>query len=57
MAGLEWFTDNPGGGGRYLTDAATGLAEVAYDEKKANNDKLVAAVAATGHFTATVATN
>lgn len=26
MVGLEWFTDNPGGGGRYLTDVATGLA-------------------------------
>lgn len=26
MVGLEWFSDNPGGGGRYLTDAATGLA-------------------------------
>lgn len=26
MVGLEWFSDNPGGGGRYLTDVATGLA-------------------------------
>lgn len=26
MIGLEWFHDNPGGGGRYLTDAARGLA-------------------------------
>lgn len=27
MVGLEWFSDNPGGGGRYMTDVATGLAE------------------------------
>ncbi|HEY9720826.1 MAG TPA: glycosyltransferase family 4 protein, partial [Oscillatoriaceae cyanobacterium] len=26
MIGLEWFDDNPGGGGRYLADAARGLA-------------------------------
>lgn len=26
MAGLEWFSDNPGGGGRYLTEVAKGLA-------------------------------
>ncbi|MFN7145147.1 MAG: heavy-metal-associated domain-containing protein [Myxococcota bacterium] len=36
-------------------DAASGLAEVSYDEKKASNDKLVAAVGAIGHFTASVA--
>lgn len=38
-------------------DATTGVAEVAFDEKKANTAKLVAAVAATNQFTATVATN
>lgn len=38
-------------------DATTGVAEVAFDEKKANTDKLIAAVAATKQFTATVATN
>lgn len=27
MVGLEWFSDNPGGGGRYLTDVALGLAQ------------------------------
>ncbi|MNS26440.1 GDP-mannose-dependent alpha-(1-6)-phosphatidylinositol monomannoside mannosyltransferase [compost metagenome] len=26
MVGLEWFSDNPGGGGRYLADIAKGLA-------------------------------
>ena len=26
MVGHEWFDDNPGGGGRYLADAARGLA-------------------------------
>ncbi|MFN3431876.1 MAG: glycosyltransferase [Candidatus Sericytochromatia bacterium] len=26
MVGLEWFSDNPGGGGRYLADVAKGLA-------------------------------
>jgi glycosyltransferase involved in cell wall biosynthesis len=26
MVGLEWFSDNPGGGGRYLADVARGLA-------------------------------
>lgn len=39
-----------------VVDATTGKAEVAYDEKTANADKLIAAVAATGHFTAAVAT-
>lgn len=38
-------------------DATTGVAEVAFDEKKASTDKLIAAVAATKQFTATVATN
>ncbi len=38
-------------------DATTGVAEVAYDAKKANTDKLLAAVASTKQFTATVATN
>ncbi|MDP2306042.1 MAG: heavy-metal-associated domain-containing protein [Pseudomonadota bacterium] len=38
-------------------DATTGVAEVAFDEKKANTDKLIAAVAATKQFTATIATN
>ena len=38
-------------------DLTTGIAEVAYDAKKANTEKLLAAVAATGHFTATVAQN
>lgn len=36
-------------------DATTGVAEVAYDEKKASNDKLIAAVASTGSYTATLA--
>jgi copper chaperone CopZ len=36
-------------------DATTGVAEVSYDDKKATNDKLIAAVAATGAYTATVA--
>ncbi|MDP2315813.1 MAG: heavy-metal-associated domain-containing protein [Pseudomonadota bacterium] len=40
-----------------VVDATTGVAEVAFDEKKANTDKLIAAVAATNQFTATVATN
>lgn len=40
-----------------VVDATTGVAEVAYDEKKTTTDKLIAAVAATNHFTATVATN
>ncbi len=40
-----------------VVDAATGVAEVAYDSTKATHEKLVAAVAATGKFTATVATN
>src|ERR1035437_7428721 len=26
MVGLEWFGDNPGGAGRYMADAALGLA-------------------------------
>lgn len=38
-------------------DATTGVAEVAYDAKKASTDKLLAAVASTKQFTATVATN
>jgi copper chaperone CopZ len=38
-------------------DVSTGLAEVAYDAAKATPAKLVAAVAATGNFTATVAQN
>lgn len=38
-------------------DLATNKAEVSYDPKKTNLDKLVAAVATTGSFTATVATN
>ncbi len=38
-----------------VVDAAAGTAEVAIDEKKATDEKLVAAVAASGHFTATVA--
>lgn len=38
-------------------DATTGVAEVAFDEKKASTAKLIAAVAATDKFTATVATN
>ncbi len=38
-------------------DATTGVAEVAFDEKKADTAKLLAAVAATNQFTATVATN
>ncbi|MFZ5479961.1 MAG: heavy-metal-associated domain-containing protein [Myxococcota bacterium] len=38
-------------------DATTGKAEISYDAKKTSTDKLVAAVAGTGHFTATVATN
>lgn len=40
-----------------VVDSATGVAEVAYDEKSTNTDKLLAAVAATGSFTATVKTN
>lgn len=38
-------------------DVAAGVAEVAFDDKKASNDQLLAAVNGTGHFTATVATN
>lgn len=38
-------------------DLAANTVEVAYDNKKTNLDKLVAAVATTGTFTATVATN
>ena len=38
-------------------DLATNKVEVAYDAKKTNLEKLVAAVATTGAFTATVATN
>lgn len=38
-------------------DVASGKVEVAYDSKKTNLDKLVAAVTATGKYTATVATN
>lgn len=38
-------------------DSTTGIAEVAFDDKKASTDKLLAAVAATQQFTATVATN
>lgn len=40
-----------------VVDATTGVAEVAYDEKATNTDKLLAAVASTGSFTATVKTN
>lgn len=36
-------------------DASTGVAEVAYEEGKTTNDKLVAAVGALGKFSATVA--
>jgi copper chaperone CopZ len=36
-------------------DATTGVAEVSYDEKKVTNDKLIAAVASTGSYTATLA--
>ena len=38
-------------------DLAANKVEVAYDDKKTNLDKLVAAVATTGTFTATIATN
>lgn len=38
-------------------DVKTGLAEISYDAGKTNADKLVAAVNAGGHFTATVAKN
>jgi glycosyltransferase involved in cell wall biosynthesis len=30
MVGLEWFGDNPGGAGRYMADAAAGLAALGH---------------------------
>lgn len=38
-------------------DPKTGVAEVSYDSAKTSTDKLLAAVAKDGHFTATVKTN
>ena len=38
-------------------DIAAGKVEVAYDSKKTNLDKMIAALGATGKYTATAATN